>query len=221
MYINVQCKTSWSPLGLQVANLAPTLLKPMARGRVSLKSKDAAEPLVEFNFTGHELDLQRFMQGFRRSVEVLAHDKVRAMSSITFPVKFNDRLRRLNRINAKNKLMSAAVARLIDLVPPLAVPIFGTLADRRVDLQTLVQDDDALADHIRENVAGTFHPVGTCRMNVDANDRDAVTDPVGRLRGFEGLRVVDASIMPTAPRGNTNIPTIMVAEKISAAIDAA
>ena len=220
MYINVQCKTSWSPLGLQVANLAPTLLKPMARGQVSLRSKDAAEPLVEFNFTGHELDLQRFMQGFRKAVEVLAHDKVRAMSSITFPVKFNDRLRRLNRINAKNKVMSAAVARLIDLVPPLAGPIFGTLADRRVDLATLVQDDDALADHIRDNVAGTFHPVGTCRMSADANDRDAVTEPTGRLRGFEGLRVIDASIMPTAPRGNTNIPTIMVAEKMSAAIDA-
>ena len=220
MYINVQCKTSWSPLGLQVANLAPTLLKPMARGQVTLKSKDAAEPLVEFNFTGHELDLKRFMQGFRKSVEVLAHDKVRAMSGITFPVKFNDRLRRLNRINAKNKLSSAAIAKLIDLVPPLAGPIFGTLADRRVDLQTLIQDDEALADHVRENVAGTFHPVGTCRMSADAGDRDAVTDPTGKLRGFEGLRVVDASIMPTAPRGNTNIPTIMVAEKLSAAIEA-
>ena len=76
-------------------------------------------------------------------------------------------------------------------------------------------DDDALAEHIRENVAGTFHPVGTCRMG-DANDRDAVVDTEGRVRGIAGLRVIDASIMPTAPRGNTNIPTIMVAEKISA-----
>ena len=135
MYINVQCKTSWSPLGLQVANLAPTLLKPMARGRVSLKSADAAEPLVEFNFLGHDLDLKRFMQGFRMSVEVLAHEKVRAMSGVTFPVKFDDRLRRLNRLNAKNKIQSAVVAKLIDLVPPLAGPIFSTLADRRVDLE--------------------------------------------------------------------------------------
>src|SRR5207253_5901612 len=154
------------------------------------------------------------------AVEVLAHEKVRAMTGVTFPVKFNDRLRRLNRINLKNKIQSAVIARLIDLVPPLAGPIFSTLADRRVDLQALVQDDDALAAHIRENVAGTFHPVGTCRMSADPNDRDAVTDTAGRLRGFEGLRVVDASLMPTAPRGNTNIPTIMVAEKISAAVDA-
>ena len=216
MYINVQCKTSWSPLGFQVANLAPTLLKPMARGRVSLVKGDAATPpCVEFNFTGHELDLKRFMQGFRRAVEVLAHEKVRAMTGVTFPVKFTDRLRRLNRITPANKVQSAVIAALIDLVPPLAAPIFSSLADRRVDLATLVADDDALAAHIRENVAGTFHPVGTCRMG-GANDRDAVVDSEGRVRGIAGLRVIDASIMPTAPRGNTNIPTIMVAEKISA-----
>jgi 5-(hydroxymethyl)furfural/furfural oxidase len=217
MHINVQCKTSWSPLGLQVANLAPTLLKPMARGRVTLPARDSEYPCVEFNFTGEELDLRRFMEGFRRAVEILAHEKVRAMSGITFPVKFTDRLRRLNRITPANKLKSAIIARLIDMVPPLAGPIFSTLADRRVDLTTLVEDDDALAQHIRDNVAGTFHPVGTCRMG-RADDPDAVVDAAGRVRGIGGLRVVDASIMPTVPRGNTNIPTIMLAEKISAAI---
>ena len=216
MYINVQCKTSWSPLGLQVANLAPTLLKPMARGRVSLTAQEAP-PRVEFNFTGHELDLRRIMQGFRRAVEILAHEEVRAISGITFPVKFSDRLRRLNRITPVNKLKSAFIARLIDLFPPLAGPVLSTLADRRVDLAALVEDDAALAQHIRDNVAGTFHPLGTCRMGA-AGDRDAVVDACGRVRGIVGLRVVDASIMPSAPRGNTNIPTIMLAEKISAAI---
>jgi len=215
MYLNVQCKTSWSVLGHQVANLAPSLLKPMARGRVSLIAADPATyPRVEFNFTGHELDLQRFMQGYRRCVDILAHDAVRAMTSLTFPVKFSDRLRRLNRITAANKLKSTAIAALIDLLPSLADPIFSTLADRRVDLAALVADDEALADHIRENVAGTFHPVGTCRMG-GPDDRGAVTDPAGRVRGIGGLRVIDASIMPTVPRGNTNIPTIMVAEKLS------
>jgi 5-(hydroxymethyl)furfural/furfural oxidase len=187
----------------------------MARGRVSLIAADpAVYPQVEFNFTGHELDLQRFMLGFRRCVEILGHDAVRAMTRLTFPVKFNDRLRRLNRITSANRLKSAVVAALIDAVPPLAGPIFATLADRRVDLAALVEDDAALADHIRENVAGTFHPVGTCRMGA-ADDRAAVTDPAGRVRGVEALRVIDASIMPTIPRGNTNIPTIMVAEKLA------
>ncbi len=218
MYMNVQCKTSWSPLGFQVANLAPSLLKPMARGRVSLAAADAP-PCVEFNFTGHPLDLERFMQGFRRAVEILAHEKVRAISGVTFPVKFTDRLRRLNRITAANRIASAMLARLIDAAPPLAGAIFSLLADRRVDLAALVADDEALAEHIRQNVAGTFHPVGTCRMG-GANDRDAVVDNAGRVRGIAGLRVVDASIMPSAPRGNPNIPTIMLAEKIAAAMAA-
>jgi 5-(hydroxymethyl)furfural/furfural oxidase len=219
MYINVQCKTSWSPLGRQVANLAPTLLKPKARGRVTLTAPDARPPRVEFNFVGDDLDLRRFMQGFRRAVEILAHEQVRAITGVTFPVKFDDRLRRLNRISIKNKVQSAIVAKLIDWVPSLAGPIFSTLADTRIDLKTLVEDDDALAEHIRRNVAGTFHPVGTCRMGAP-NYREAVTDTSGRVLGMAGLRVVDASIMPTVPRGNTNIPTIMLAEKISAAINA-
>ena len=171
---------------MQVANLGPTLLKPMSRGTISLKSADAPEPLVEFNFLGHDLDLKRFMQAFRMSVEVLAHEKVRAMISHTFPVKFDDRLRVLNRLNAKNKIQSAVVAKLIDLVPPLAGPIFATLADRRVDLEDLVKDDEALADHIRRNVAGTFHPVGTCRMSADAERPrrgDRYAGPRARLRG--------------------------------------
>ena len=180
MYINVQCKTSWSALGRQVANLAPTLLKPKARGRVTLTGPDARPPRVEFNFTGHELDLHRFMQGFRRAVEILAHENVREMSGVTFPVKFDDRLRRLNRISTRNKVQSALVATLIDLVPSLAGPVFSVLADRRVDLQTLIKDDDALAEHIRQNVAGTFHPVGTCRMGAP-NYREAVTDTAGHV----------------------------------------
>jgi 5-(hydroxymethyl)furfural/furfural oxidase len=215
MYLNVQCKTSWSPLGHQVANLAPSLLKPMARGRVSLHTADpSVYPRVEFNFIGHELDLQRFMQGLRRCVEILGHDAVRGMTRLSFPVKFTDRLRRLNRITPANRIKSTAIAALVDAVPPLAAPIFATLADRRVDLAALVEDDAALADHIRGNVAGTFHPVGTCRMGAAA-DRNAVTDAAGRVHGVAGLRVIDASIMPTITRGNTNIPTIMVAEKLA------
>ena len=66
-------------------------------------------------------------------------------------------------------------------------------------------------------MAGTFHVCGTCRMG-GADDPAAVVDTQGRVRGIGGLRVVDASIMPAITRGNTNIPTIMLAEKIAADI---
>ncbi|KLI98877.1 choline dehydrogenase [Luteimonas sp. FCS-9] len=70
--------------------------------------------------------------------------------------------------------------------------------------------DEALAAFVRAKAESVYHPAGTCRMGADAL---AVVDPQLRVRGVEGLRVVDASVMPTLPGGNTNAPVIMIAER--------
>jgi choline dehydrogenase len=72
-----------------------------------------------------------------------------------------------------------------------------------------LSDEDILA-HIRQTAQTIYHPVGTCRMG---SDDASVVDTELRVRGVEGLRVCDASVMPTVPRGNTNAPVIAVAER--------
>jgi len=80
-----------------------------------------------------------------------------------------------------------------------------------------LRSDADLRDFVRRDVSTLYHPVGTCAMGsesrLDASGLAAVVDTDLRVRGVEGLRVVDAAVMPTVPRGNTNAPTIAIAER--------
>ncbi|MBI4780805.1 MAG: GMC family oxidoreductase N-terminal domain-containing protein [Oscillatoriophycideae cyanobacterium NC_groundwater_1537_Pr4_S-0.65um_50_18] len=80
-----------------------------------------------------------------------------------------------------------------------------------------VQSDEAIEAYIRNICSTVYHPVGTCKMGTDSM---AVVDSELRVHGVEGLRVVDASIMPTITTGNTNAPTIMIGEKAADCIKA-
>ncbi|HET9858637.1 MAG TPA: GMC family oxidoreductase N-terminal domain-containing protein [Nocardioidaceae bacterium] len=103
--------------------------------------------------------------------------------------------------------MVAGVHRLLETVSsgPLARYI-----DQPFMPGSVTPSEGDIAEHLRQNTQTLYHPVGTCAMG---QGEQAVVDPELRVRGLEGLRVVDASVMPVVPRGNTNAPTIMIGEK--------
>jgi choline dehydrogenase len=93
-------------------------------------------------------------------------------------------------------------------------PLRGVLGDELMPGAD-ASDDDALAAAVRSGCEIYHHPVGTCRMGA-ADDPVSVVDARGAVHGIRGLSVIDASIMPTIPAANTNVPTIMIAERCAA-----
>lgn len=94
----------------------------------------------------------------------------------------------------------------------MAAPSMAPFVRREHHPGPAIQTDAELIGDIRARAESIYHPIGTCRMGSDAG---AVVDPAGVVRGVEGLRVVDASIMPTIISGNTSAPTMMIAENIA------
>ncbi|HMR33714.1 MAG TPA: choline dehydrogenase [Geminicoccaceae bacterium] len=94
----------------------------------------------------------------------------------------------------------------------IAQPAFDRYRGDEIRPGPALQSDDAIDAFVRAKADSAYHPCGTCRMG---QGEDAVVDPQCRVRGIEGLRVVDASVMPSEPSGNLNAPTIMLAEKAS------
>jgi choline dehydrogenase len=144
-------------------NAVVLLLHPEARGALTLRSVDPADPpRIQLNLLSARMDIETLIRGLKIAREVFA-------------------------------------------TPPLSA-----LIERELTPGAEIVSDAQFEDHLRQNVIVAHHPVGTCRMG---HGPECVIDPQLRVRGVEGLRVCDASIMPTVPGGNTNAPSIMIGEK--------
>ena len=108
-------------------------------------------------------------------------------------------------LDCRTMIEGVKVARRLARTPALA----GLIGEEYRPGSSVASDDEVL-DFVRDYGATIFHPVGTCKMG---SDPMAVVDKRLRVRGIDGLRVVDASIMPTLVSGNTNAPVVMIAEK--------
>ncbi len=204
----------WHPLGQAMGTMLLVVNKSYSRGTVRLHTPSPHdEPLVDLNMLSDERDLVRLIDGFRRLYAIMESGAVRDQVTMWFLAGYSDAVRRLMVPSAGTWLKTAAARTLLDLGGPGRMLLSRKLTGGR-DVHRLVKDESALADWIRGAVWPGWHVCGTCRMGPDA-DPLAVLDGECRVRGVPGLRVVDASVMPTIPRANTNLTTIAIAEKIA------
>ena len=213
----VRAEVSWHALGRRMAGLYPVLARPESRGRVRL-GKDGADgaPRVEFNFLSDERDVARMTSAFRLAASIFAAPEMSGICGRPFVLKQPLGLLRYNLPTRGNAWRTALAASLVDGARPLGEALIARVA-KSDDVLRFIDDDAEVEAFVRRYTIGAGHVAGTCRMGAAA-DRMAVVDPQGRVHGVPGLRVADASVMPRVPSGNTQIPTLMVAEKIADAI---
>jgi 5-(hydroxymethyl)furfural/furfural oxidase len=212
-------KTSWHAVGEQIGSFIVTVYKTYSEtGEVKLAAPDwRSEPVVEFNLLSDPRDLERMMDGVRRFGAMHLTPAMQAVTDNPFPASYSDKVRQVGLINTKNKLITDVLAKLLDGPAGLRGYLMRKLIMEGFTLQGLLTDDEQLEAFCRKAAVGVWHASCTCRMGSE-DDPMAVTDPAGRVRAVDGLRVVDASIFPVVPCANTNFPVLMTAEKCADAI---
>jgi len=187
------------------------------RTRPGLETPDATISVLPFLYerVGHERRISR-RRGITMNINVL-----RSESTGSVHVKSADPAQppaiRFNFLSAQADRdgVLAAIRKGREL---MATSPVKELTGEEIAPGARLQTDDELLEWVRNNAETTYHPVGTCKMG---NDPMAVVDHELRVHGIEGLRVADASIMPTLTSGNTNAPCIMIGEKCAEMVLAA
>jgi 5-(hydroxymethyl)furfural/furfural oxidase len=216
MFVAALTKSAWHAVGEQIGSLLTFVNKTYSEtGQVKLASRDpAAEPVVEFNLLSDRRDLDRLMSGFRKMAGLQMSAPLKAVTDKPFPASYTDRVRKIGVVNAKNRILTSIAAAMMDGPAALRHYMIDTFVVEGFTFDQVMNDDDALEAFVRKAAIGVWHASCSCRMG-RADDPMAVVDTQGRVRGVQGLRVVDASIFPVVPCANTNFPTLMAAEKIA------
>jgi 5-(hydroxymethyl)furfural/furfural oxidase len=166
------------------------------------------------NLLSDPRDVTRMMACVRHLVRWVVTPGINANPDDLFPAAFTPRIKKLSLVSPSNAVLNRLLGAMLDVPAALRRPVLRTFMSNGRSLSDIATDDGRLEDFVRRNVFGVWHASGTCRMG-RADDPLAVTDPSGKVIGTDNLYVADASVMPRLPTANTNIPTIMIAEKIA------
>jgi 5-(hydroxymethyl)furfural/furfural oxidase len=215
MVMSVRGRSMWHAVGERICGLLTYIALPHSRGEVVLRSADPmAGPLVDFNGLADPRDLARLIQGARFSARIMFEHLGPDFVAEVFPARLSRRIERLSRPTRLNEQLARIGARLMDASPSLRRLIVRHIITNGENLAEILADDNAAADFVHDYLGTSWHPCGTCRMGAPA-DPGSVVDPFGRVIGVRDLFVADASVMPRITRTNTNLPTIMIAERMS------
>jgi 5-(hydroxymethyl)furfural/furfural oxidase len=219
MFVAAMSKSAWHAVGAQIGSLLTFVNKTYSEtGQVKLASRDPrAEPIVEFNLLSDRRDLDRLMDGFRKMAGLQMSAPLKAVTDKPFPASYSERVRKIGVVNAKNKVLTAIAAALMDGPAALRHYMIDNFVVEGFTFDQVMNDDEALEAFVRKAAIGVWHASCSCRMG-RPDDPMAVVDTQGRVKGVQGLRVVDASIFPVVPCANTNFPVLMTAEKIADAM---
>ncbi|WP_202308754.1 GMC family oxidoreductase [Mesorhizobium sp. L-8-10] len=218
MAISGVAKSAWHPLGERLGSLYLWVNRAYSTGAIVLKDRShAVEPQVDFNWLSDKRDAERLKQGFCFMARLLKQDSLSVVALDPFPSAWNARAKQVSKVNRINYGLTSVLALLMDSSPRLRRALIRHVITDGHSISDLINNEEHLDRFVRQNVTGNWHPTSSCKIG-PASDPAAVTDPSGRVRGVSGLRIADASVMPFCPRANTNIPTIMAAEKIADAI---
>ncbi len=219
MFAAVVSKSAWHAVGEQIASMLLWVNKTYSEtGQLRLASADwRVPPIVEFNLLSDHRDLDRLMSGFRMMAAIQMSGELGKITADHFPASYSDRVRKLGVVNNKNKIITALISLILDGPAFIRSYFIDRFVVEGFRMDQVLADDAALEAFIRKATIGVWHASCSCRMG-SLEDPMSVVDTNGRVKGIEGLRVVDASIFPVVPCANTNFPTLMAAEKIADAI---
>ncbi len=220
MFVLPSNRAAWHPLGRRLGSIIVCVNRPYSTGYVKLADKDpSVGPEINFQQLSDERDLKRLEDGMQRLFDIVDDPAMKTVVRETFPATFSERVRKLGAVSKTNWLLTLIAAMIMGTGSFARRLMINKVIVPDVDLAGLKNSPNLLRSWIIDNTCGSWHASGTCRMG-DIEDPNAVVDSNGKVIGVEGLRVVDASIMPSVISGNTMITTIMAGEKIADAIKA-
>jgi 5-(hydroxymethyl)furfural/furfural oxidase len=195
--------------------VAAALYAPFSRGSVTLQSGDPdVPPVISQRLLTDPRDARRMVMATRMAEALIVGPSVRDCFYEAYLLPSDPPLRLVNGTGAMGTLKALAAAAALGSPAPVRRAVF----ERAIQPGRLIADEDGvrpLTDAEILAASGTmFHPSCTCAIG-RADDRMAVVDPECRVYGVQGLRVADASVMPSVVSANTNFPTMMIAERVA------